>query len=141
MAGPRHEVLNESRRRVEIAARPEGRANIRVGADHLDGIGEVPPIRTLKVGQGPVADLRLVLGRTACGSGTCQWTVPCAGSDRSPIADRRYQVSMYGYFLPVRGTLGGIRFKLLAIQLRVSAGSITSSSPPPTPALIAFAPS
>ena len=52
-----------------------------------------------------------------------------------------YQVSMYGYFFSVRGALGGRRFKLLAIQLRVSAGSITSSKPPPTPALMALAPS
>ena len=52
-----------------------------------------------------------------------------------------YQVSMYGYFFSVRAERGGRRFKLLAIQLRVSAGSMTSSKPPPTPALIALAPS
>ena len=59
------------------------------------------------------------------------------------IADARasYQVSMYGYFLPTRSAFGGRRFRLLAIQLRVSAGSITSSRPPPTPAFMALAPS
>ena len=54
---------------------------------------------------------------------------------------RRYQVSMYGYFFSVRGVAGGRRRRLFPIQLRVSAGSMTSSRPPPVPALTALAPS
>jgi len=46
---------------------------------------------------------------------------------------------MYGYFFPVLGGTGGRRFKPLAIQSRVSAGSITSSIPPPAAALTALA--
>jgi hypothetical protein len=38
---------------------------------------------------------------------------------------------MYGYFFPARGGVGGKRVRPLTIQSRVSAGSITSSIPPP----------
>ena len=50
-----------------------------------------------------------------------------------------HQVSMKAYFLPSRGGAGGTRFRLFTIQRRVSAGSITSSSPPPAAALTARA--
>ena len=46
---------------------------------------------------------------------------------------------MYGYFFVVRAGTGGSRFRPLAIQSRVSAGSITSSIPPPAAALTALA--
>jgi hypothetical protein len=46
---------------------------------------------------------------------------------------------MQGYFFPVLGGTGGRRLSPCAIQSRVSAGSITSSMPPPAAALTAFA--
>ena len=54
-------------------------------------------------------------------------------SGRATIAGRFsalcYQVSMYGCFFSVRGGTGGRRLSPLAIHDRVSAGSITSSTP------------
>ena len=50
-----------------------------------------------------------------------------------------YHVSMYGRFFPVLVGVGGRRFSPLTIQVLVSAGSITSSRPPPAAALTALA--
>ena len=55
------------------------------------------------------------------------------------LSDTRYQVSMYGYFLSVRFGGLGTRRNPCAIHRRVSAGSMTSSKPPPVPALTALA--
>jgi hypothetical protein len=49
-----------------------------------------------------------------------------------------YQLSIYGYFFPLRGSGGALALNPAAIHLRESAGSITSSTPKCDALLIAF---
>jgi hypothetical protein len=49
-----------------------------------------------------------------------------------------YQLSMYLYFFPTRGSGGALDFNPAAIHRRESAGSITSSTPKCDALLIAF---
>ena len=53
---------------------------------------------------------------------------PNEGEGVRPPRWRRYQVSMQGRFLPLRGPGGGAAWSADMIQRRDSAGSITSSS-------------
>jgi|HubBroStandDraft_6_1064221.scaffolds.fasta_scaffold207209_2 hypothetical protein len=59
----------------------------------------------------------------------------------SPSQGRRtstYQLSMYGYFFPLRGSGNALALSPAAIHLLESAGSITSSTPKCDALLIAF---
>jgi hypothetical protein len=63
------------------------------------------------------------------------------GSPLPPAAQAiilTHQLSMYGYFFPVRGSGGALDFNPTAIHHRESAGSITSSTPKCDALLIAF---
>jgi hypothetical protein len=92
------------------------------------------PLRSVAIGPDAVHDN--VSARLKLATKQSRGNVKATG-----IQTAAYHVSMYGYFFSVRGGVGGNRRMLVAIQLRVSAGSITSSRPPPADALMALEPS